>query len=76
MVTFASSSKPRLGDSVIEKIEVKLTHFFKKTLARHNSLQFPVAGSAAFTATQSWIRVCTQLRLIRFIRKYLVAQVA
>ena len=30
MVTLASSSTPRVGDSAIEKIEVKLTHFIKK----------------------------------------------
>ena len=30
MVTFAPSSTPRVGDSAIEKIEVKLTHLKKK----------------------------------------------
>ena len=30
MVTLAPSSTPRVGDSAIEKIEVKLTHFIKK----------------------------------------------
>ena len=30
MVTLAPSSKPRVGDSALEKIEVKLTHLKKK----------------------------------------------
>ena len=30
MVTLAPSSTPRVRDSAIEKIEVKLTHFKKK----------------------------------------------
>ena len=30
MVTLAPSSTPRVGDSAIEKIEVKLTHLKKK----------------------------------------------
>ena len=34
MVTLAPSSKPRVGDSALEKIEVKLTHLKKKKTFR------------------------------------------
>ena len=48
MVTLAPSSTPRVGDSAIEKIEVKLTHFLKFTTAstKHNE---SYASSIALT---------------------------
>ena len=39
MVTLAPSSTPRVGDSAIEKIEVKLTHYKKKKERKKMKIQ-------------------------------------